>query len=94
MEYADRIGNGWEKISYKFACSFIHLSILHNWNEEDVTKIVDEKDKKIIVNYINQYHHANLDYNCTFEDIVKYSLDIFIKIKDNMEFYINKLQMM
>lgn len=58
MDFANKIGYGLEKISYDFACSFIHLSILQNWSNEDVTKIISNNDKQIIVNYINQYHKA------------------------------------
>lgn len=92
VNFADKIGYGWERISYKFACSFIHLSILQNWTNEDVTQIISNDDKKIIIQYINQYHNANLSMNCKFEDIVKYLIPIFNKIQGNLECYIKELE--
>ena len=76
----------------KFGCSFIHLSILHNWSNEDVTKIIDRSEKEMIIYYINQFHNAKLTINSTFEDIVKYSLSIFEKIKGNMEHQLEQLE--
>lgn len=92
ISHIHEIGAGWERISYTFACLFVHLSVLHNWSNEDVTKIIDPNQKKIIVDYINSYHSANLSDDCTFEDIMQYSLDIFEKIKGNMECYLEKLE--
>lgn len=92
VDFANEVGYGWERISYEFACSFVHLSVLHNWNNKDVIEIINANDKKIIVDYINQYHNAKLNDNCTFENILQYSLDIFEKIKGNMEYYLEKLE--
>jgi len=64
---SDITGFGWEKISYKFACCFIHLSILHNWDEEDITVIVDTEEKREIVKYINHYHCAALNSQSSFK---------------------------
>lgn len=91
VKFANTIGGGWESISYKFACSFVHLSVLHNWNDKDIMNLVQE-DKYTVVNYINQYHNANLSYDCTFESILKYAPEIFKKIKDNMEYYLLELE--
>lgn len=93
LEYADRYnGQGWEKVSYKFACSFIHLSILHNWTNEDVTAIIDDKEKRIIIDYINSYHGANLNIESSFTDIVQHSLDVFSKIKGNLDYYLEAIE--
>lgn len=93
LNYASKVkGYGWEQVSYKFSCCFIHFSILHNWLEEDVTNIIDIEEKKTIIGYINQYHNAKLDINSSFEDILQYSLLIFKKIKENMECYIEELE--
>lgn len=92
VDFANNIGGGWESISYKFACSFVHLSVLHNWNNKDIMNLVQVGDKYTIINYINQYHNAKLSYNCTFENILQYSLEIFKKIKDNMEYYLLELE--
>lgn len=65
---------------------------MHYWNNDDITKYINNEDKAIIINYINQYHKGNLDINCSFEEIIKYSLDIFEKIKGNMECYLKELE--
>lgn len=86
-------GQGWEEITYKIGCYFIHLTIFHNWSNEDITKFVTNYEKNILINYINQYYNANLNINSTFDDIIKYSLDIFKKIKDNMEYQLEQLEL-
>lgn len=83
---------GWEEITYKIGCYFIHLTIFHNWSNEDIIKFVTTNEKQILIKYINQYHNANLNINSTFEDIIKYSLSIFNKIKDNMEYQLIELE--
>ena len=88
VDFANGIGFGWEYISYKFACAFVHLSILHDWANKDAINIIRYEEKKTIVDYINQYHNANLDTNCILEDILVYSL----KIKANMEYYLKELE--
>ena len=39
-----------------------------------------------------EYHNANLTIDSKFEDIIKFSLDIFYKIKDNMEYQLEQLE--
>lgn len=93
LEFAGQIkGYGWEQISYKFACCFIHLSMLHNWDNEDVTTIIETHEKQIIISFINQYHCANLNNQSTFVDFMQYGLAIFEKIKGNMEYYLDELE--
>lgn len=82
---------GWEEISYKFGCSFIHFSVLHDLDNENITSYISEEDKINIVKYINQYHHGNLNSDFCFDDVKPYILDIFIKIKENMVFYLGQL---
>lgn len=85
-------GQGWEEITYKIGCYFIHLTIFHNWSNEDIAKFITTTQKNILINYINKYYNASLDFDSTFEDIIQYSLDIFEKIKDNMEYQIEQLE--
>ena len=93
LEYASRItGYGWERLSYKFGCCFIHLSVLQNWENEDVTEIVDIQEKRVLIEYINNYHSANLNSESSFTDIMQYSLNIFKKIKENLECYLEHLE--
>lgn len=85
-------GQGWEEITYKIGCYFIHLTIFHNWSNEDIAKFITTTQKNILINYINKYYNASLDFDSTFEDIIQYSLNIFEKIKDNMEYQIEQLE--
>ena len=84
-----KINSGWEAVSYKFGCSFIHLSIFHDLEDKNILSHIE--DKVNIVYYINQYHHGHLNIEFDFNDIKPYILDIFNKIKDNMESYLNEL---
>ncbi len=94
LDFTSRItGTGWEQISYKFACYFIHFSILHNWEVEDITTFVNVEERQTIVTYINNYHDANLTKDSSFEDIIPYSLKIFDKIKGNLECYLRDLEL-
>jgi len=94
LDYASNItGSGWAQISYKFGCSFIHLSILHNWANNDVDTIPPTDEKQAIVDYINHYHVANLNLESSFSDVMQYSLCIFEKIRTNMESYLERLEL-
>lgn len=83
---------GWEEITYKIGCYFVHLTIFHNWNDEDIIKSLTFYEKKILIDYINKFHNASLDIDSAFEDIIQYSLDVFKKIKDNMEYQLELLE--
>lgn len=88
----DNSAQGWEEITYLIGCYFVHLTVFHNWSNEDITKFVTVYEKQILVNYINQFHNASLNINSTFEDIIQYSLDIFKKIKSNLEYQLEQLE--
>lgn len=92
IEYANTFGWGWEKMSYQFSCCFIHLSVLHNWENEEVTNAIPFAEKKIVIDYINNYHNTKLTYYSSFEEIVQYVMPIFEKIKGNLEYYIADLE--
>lgn len=57
-----------------------------------IKKFLTSYENKILIDYINQFHNASLDIDSTFEDIIQYSLDVFKKIKDNMEYQLNLLE--
>ena len=65
-----------------------YCDIVRNSSNENEKAI----NKKTIIDYINEYHNANLDTNCILEDILVYSLKIFEKIKANMEYYLKELE--
>ncbi len=44
---------GWEEITYKIGCYFVHLTIFHNWSNEDITKFVNNCEKQILIILIN-----------------------------------------
>lgn len=88
--------NGWEKFVYKFGCSFIHLSNLHDFNAIKPSEILTEQERTDIVSYINNYHYwdktEKFPINFTLDDISLQLLNIFEKIADNLECYLKKLE--
>jgi hypothetical protein len=83
----------WERTSYKFADSFVHFSVLYNYLGEDVTEIVELENLEIIDDYINQYFGADLNIDSSIGDILQYAHMIYGRIKENMEFYLEGLNM-
>lgn len=83
---------GYARLVYQFGCSFIHLSNLQNWLDEDVSANLDVETKKAIATYINQYHGTGLDASFTFNDIIIFIPDIFNKIHGNLECYVEKIE--
>ncbi len=83
---------GYAQLVYRFGCSFIHLSNLQNWLDEDVSANLDVETKKAIAMYINQYHGTGLDASFTFKDIIIFIPDIFNKIHDNLECYVESIE--
>lgn len=83
---------GYAQLVYQFGCSFVHLSNLQNWLDEDVSANLSIEAKREIAKYINQYHHAGLNADFTFNDIVIFIPDIFNKIHSNLECYIKNIE--
>lgn len=88
--------NGWEYLVYKFGCSFVHLSNLCDINAINFSEILSEQERNDIANYINAYHYwdktEKFPNPFTVDDISSQLLNIFEKITDNLEYYLEKLE--
>lgn len=91
VEYANRL-LGYAGLVYKFGCSFIHLSNLQNWLNEDITHGLDCQARKDMVKYINQYHNADLQMNFTFDDIIPLVPAVFEKLHGNLECFVDDIE--
>ena len=82
---------GYVHYVYKFGCSFIHLSIFHNYATTNPFDKLNDTEKTDIKNYLNQYHHFPADKELTVENIASYIPSIFEKISSNLTFYLGKI---
>ena len=85
----------WVRLVYKCGCAFVHLSNLHDWKTVDLMQldlIEAEISKVDIILYVNQYHNADLNEDSNFETVMQYLVQIFAKIKANLEGYLGKLE--
>lgn len=48
VDFAKNNNNqGWEEITYKIGCYFIHLTVFHDYSNEDIIKFVNNNEKRI-----------------------------------------------
>ena len=91
VDFSDTL-HGYTHLVYQFGCSFVHLSNLQNWLDDDVSANLSIDTKHNIVKYINQYHCAGLGVDFSFTDIVLFIPDIFKKIHGNLECYVKQIE--
>lgn len=89
VDFANSL-KGWAEYVYRFGCSFIHLSNLHDHLARDPMEAISEKEKEAIFNYMRQYHGGPLGE--TFRDLIPYLPNVFDKISSNLECYLKELQ--
>jgi len=78
---------GWANYVYKFGCSFIHLSRLHNYGIINPFQTLGDNDKKAIISYMNQYHNAGVNENSSLDDFIPYLPKILEKISSHVRYY-------
>jgi hypothetical protein len=86
VNHANKLG-GWEKNAYRFGCSFIHLSNLHDYQERDPLSTISSDDKESILSYMRSYHGGPTELNPKLKDVIPYLPKVFDKIADNLEYY-------
>lgn len=84
--------NGWEESVYKFGCSFIHLSIFHDYILNDPFQNIEQKEIAILKSHLNNYHGFPLSKELTMDSVSPYLPMVFHKIKDNLEYYLGVLE--
>lgn len=84
--------HGWAHSVYRFGCSFVHLSYLHDYLSIDPVKALTCEERSNIVGYMECYHMAHLELDFSMSDISHYLVDIFNKISSNIECYLKMLE--
>lgn len=83
---------GWTRSVYRFGCAFIHLSGFHDYQARDPLTMIDEDERKAILEHMRYYHGGPHQDNPTYNDLIPYLPAVFDKIASNLEFYVKKLE--
>lgn len=91
VDIADKL-NGWTKSVYKFGCSYIHLSVLHDYFTENPFSHLDNDEVNDIIVHLNYYHAFPLTSELCMTSLTPYLPCVFNKISANLECYIRDLE--
>ncbi len=83
---------GWTQSVYKFGCAFIHLSSLHDYNDNDPLAQLSTKERSDIINHCRQYHGGPATGDERFAHLVPYLPKILEKVSGNLECYLETLE--
>lgn len=83
---------GWTQLVYRFGCSFIHLSDLHDYHARDPFRGLPPEDRQHIAQFLRHYYGGNVSADSTFDEIAAYLPQILRKITSNLECYLNDLK--
>lgn len=84
--------HGWASMVYDFCNAFIHLSSFHYYLEDDPFLFYEQEDLQDIKRYMIQNHSFPAEKDITFESMKPYLLNIFNKINDNLDSYLQQLE--
>lgn len=84
--------HGWTQLVYRFGCSFIHLSDLHDYHARDPFRDLPLQEREDIAQYLRKYHGSDVSADSTFEKVVAYVPKVLDKIASNLEVYLNDLE--
>ena len=86
---------GWAKHIYFICCAFIHLSVYHDWANNDKIPNLTLQERQFIVTEFKEQQKAfaycgydpslQLDINFGFSDLIKIAPAVFGKLKRNLE---------
>jgi len=91
VELANNL-HGWARSVYQFGCSFIHLSNLHDYRNRDPLAQITQAERDTILEHLRNYHHGPSNPSPTFDDIVPLLPNVFEKIADNLEYYVQEIE--
>lgn len=91
VDLAQRL-KGWTEPLYKFGCSFIHLSHMHDHLAEDPLRKLPEEERQSVLAHLRSYHRGPCHDSVTFEDIIPYLPRVFTKIRGNLKSYLSDLE--
>jgi hypothetical protein len=83
---------GWTQLVYRFGCSFIHLSNLHDYQARDPFKSLPLGERVEIAQYLRQFHGGQASADSTFNEIVAFVPKVLDKITSNLECYVEDLK--
>ena len=78
---------GWESSIYKFGYVFENVSKNFNYVLKDPIKGLDDKERKIVSDYVKEYHDNNFPKDYTIEDLMPVFPMIFMKISNSIKEY-------
>ncbi|MGY1868210.1 MULTISPECIES: hypothetical protein [Nocardia] len=92
VDLAHTLHDGWIRLVYRFGCSFIHLSNLHDYHSRDPFHGLPQDEREDIARYLRQYHGGPVSAELTFEEIAAYVPKVLGKITSNLELYLTDLE--
>ena len=84
--------HGWTRLVYRFGCSFIHLSDLHDYQARDPFRGLSSEDQEAIAQYLRQYHGGDVSVDSTFKEVAEYVPKVLDKIVSNLDHYLKELE--
>ena len=91
VEAAD-LHDGWSERVYRFGCSFIHLSSLHDHQARDPFAALPLDEREIVVDQLNYYHGAALSSDSTFDEVAELIPKVMQKVTSNLEYSLKDLE--
>jgi hypothetical protein len=91
VELAQKL-QGWTRSVYKFGCSFIHLSALHDYNDRDPLALLSTQERSDILDHCRYYHGGPMQDDADFADLVRYLPRVLEKIASNLDGYTGALE--
>lgn len=91
VDLAERLHN-WAGSVYRFGCAFIHLSSFHDYRHRDPLDHVSEDERRHIIEHMRYYHGGPHGDRPNFAQMVPYLPNVFAKIADNLECYVQQLE--
>jgi hypothetical protein len=83
---------GWARKVYRFGCSYIHLSNLHDHQARDPFQALSLDEREAISAQLNKYHGARLSTESNFAEVVQWVPSVLGKISTNLELYLKQLE--
>ena len=92
VDLAQRL-RGWSQSVYQFGCAFTHLSDFHNHFSRNPFDRLSNEEKRQILFHMRQYHGGPASDNPDMKELVEYISPVFKKISDNLECYVEQLEL-
>lgn len=83
---------GWARNVYRFGCSYIHLSNLHDHQAHDPFQALSVEEREAISAQLNNYHGAWLSTESDFAEVAQWAPRVLGKISRNLELYLKQLE--